>query len=140
MMSQLMTISNLAQAANVNIETVRYYERRGLIKQPRKPAQGWRKYDVQTLRTVRFVKRAQELGFSLDDVEMLLHLRTTQSPRTCGHVRAKARTKLEEVDAKMRDLAAIRLVLAEMADACPGEGPGSSCPILDALDQGEHTQ
>lgn len=129
-----MTISGLAEAANVNVDTIRYYERRGLIKQPRKPGQGWRRYDEQALRTIRFVKRAQALGFSLDDIEMLLRLRTMESPRACTRVSAKARTKIEEVDAKMRDLAAIREVLTRVADACPGEGPGSACPILDALD------
>ena len=134
MTSATMTISGLAEAANVNVETIRYYERRGLIKQPRKPGQGWRRYDDQALRTVQFVKRAQALGFSLDDIEMLLRLRTTESPRTCARVAAKARDKIAEVDAKMRDLAAIREVLVAVADACPAEGPGSECPILDALD------
>jgi len=129
-----MTISGLAEAASVNVETIRYYERRGLIKQPRKPGQGWRRYDQQALRTVQFVKRAQALGFSLDDVEMLLRLRTTDSPRTCARVAAKAREKIAEVDTKLRDLTAIREVLVGVADACPAEGPGSACPILDTLD------
>ena len=129
-----MTISGLAVAANVNVETIRYYERRGLIKQPRKPGQGWRRYDEQVLRTVLFVKRAQALGFSLDDIEVLLRLRTTQSSRTCARVAAKARDKIAEVDAKLRDLTAIREVLVAVADACPAEGPGSDCPILDALE------
>lgn len=129
-----MTISGLADAANVNVETVRYYERRGLIKQPRKPGQGWRRYDEQALRRVQFVKRAQALGFSLDDIEILLRLRTTESPRTCASVAAKARDKIAEVDAKLRDLTAIREVLVTVAAACPAEGPGSTCPILDALD------
>lgn len=134
MASEGMTISELAGAANVNVETIRYYERRHLIKQPRKSGSGWRRYGVQALRTIRFVKRAQELGFSLDDIEMLLRLRTTDSPRTCARVRTKARGKIAEVDAKLRDLTAIREVLVSLADACPGEGPGSACPILDALD------
>jgi len=132
-----MTISGLAEAAKVNTETIRYYERRGLIRQPRKPTQGWRRYDSQVLRRLRFVKRAQVLGFSLDDIEMLLRLRTTESPRTCARVSAKARAKIEEVDAKICDLAAIREVLVSVADACPGEGPGRACPILDAMDEGE---
>jgi len=129
-----MTISGLAEAANVNVETVRYYERRGLIRQPKKPVQGWRRYDEQVLRTLRFVKRAQDLGFSLDDIETLMKLRATDSPWACTRVRAKAREKLEEVEAKIRDLVAIRDVLSSVAEACPGEGPGSICPILDVMD------
>lgn len=126
------TIGELASEAGVHVETVRYYERRGLIARPRK-AGGWRRYDDLALRTLRFVKRAQELGFSLAEIRALLALRTSASTRTCARVRAQADEKLAEVDAKIRDLVAIRGVLEELTRACPSDGPAQSCPILAAL-------
>lgn len=127
------TIGELAKAAGVHVETVRYYERRGLLAQPRS-AGGRRRYDEQALRTLRFVKRAQELGFSLEQIRGLLALRTSASPRTCARVSAQAREKLAEVEAKIRDLSAIRAVLQKLTGACPADGPAASCPILDVLD------
>jgi len=127
------TISHLAEAVGVNVETIRYYERRGLIKQPTKPLTGWRRYDDAALRTVRFIKRAQQLGFSLDQIEDLMKLTASNSERTCARVRSKARAKLDEIDSKVRDLKAMREVLAELANTCPGSGPAQSCPILEAI-------
>ena len=129
-----MTIGALAKAASVNIETIRYYERRGLVAQPDKPVRGRRRYGGRALRTVRFVKRAQALGFSLDDIETLLRMRSAQSRRTCARVVSKARDKIAEIDGKLRDLRAIREVLVAVADQCPADGPGQPCPILAALD------
>jgi MerR family mercuric resistance operon transcriptional regulator len=115
------------------VETVRYYEQRGLLKQPRKSG-GWRRYDDEALRVLRFVKRAQELGFSLDEVHELLSLRASKSTRTCARVRSAAETKLADVEAKIRDLEAIRRTLRELATTCPNEGTADACPILGALD------
>jgi MerR family mercuric resistance operon transcriptional regulator len=127
------TIGALAREAGIHVETVRYYEQRGLLKQPRR-AGGWRRYDEEALRVLRFVKRAQELGFSLDEVHELLSLRTSQSTRTCGRVRSAAEAKLADVEAKLRDLEAIRRTLRDLATTCPVEGPAGACPILSALD------
>jgi len=127
------TIGSLARDAGVHVETVRYYEQRGLLKQPRR-GRGWRRYDDEALRVLRFVKRAQELGFSLDEVQELLSLRTSASERTCTQVRAAAESKLHDVDAKIRDLEAIRSTLKRLAERCPSEGPPDVCPILSALD------
>lgn len=126
------TIGELAEAGGVHVETVRYYERRGLLSRPRRAA-GWRRYDEQALRTLRFVKRAQELGFSLDEIRGLLALRSSASIRTCDRVRAQAVEKLAEVEAKIRDLAGIRAVLEELTRACPSDGPAEHCPILRSL-------
>jgi Hg(II)-responsive transcriptional regulator len=126
------TIGALAAAAGVHVETVRYYERRGLLAKPR-AVRGWRRYDDQALQTLRFVKRAQKLGFSLAEIAELLALRRSTRERTCARVRARAQEKLAEVDAKLRDLLAIRGALAELAAACPAEGPAGRCPILSAL-------
>jgi len=134
------TISSLAREAGVNVETVRYYERRGLIRQPRRPLSGWRRYDNAALRTIRFVKRAQQLGFTLEQIEDLLTLKKSTSERACARVRGRAQAKLEEIDDKIRDLMAMREVLAELASACPGSGPAQACPILDAIDATEVTR
>lgn len=127
------TIGELARAANVHVETVRYYERRGLLDQPRRIG-GWRRYGDEALRKLRFVRRAQELGFSLDEIAELFSLRTSSSMRTCSRVRAKAQSKLIEIDRKLEDLKAIRKTLQELTAICPTEGPGASCPILAAMD------
>ena len=126
------TIGELARDAGVHVETVRYYERRGLLKQPRR-ASGWRRYDEEALRALQFVKRAQELGFSLDEVSQLLSLRSSSSERTCNRVRVRAEAKLADIDAKIRDLTAIRATLEQLARACPNDGPAGQCPILGAI-------
>src|SRR5258708_40029621 len=115
------TIGVLARDAGVHIETVRYYERRGILKQPRR-ATGWRRYDDDALRLLYFVKRGQELGFTLGEVHELLSLRASKSSRTCARVRAAAEAKLLDVAAKIRDLEAIRRTLTKLAGACPTDG------------------
>lgn len=128
------TISGLAQDAGVNVETIRYYERIGMLRQPRKPLQGWRRYDETALRRIRFIKRSQQLGFTLAEVKELLGLRASASAATCKRVSKKAGDKIVEIDDKVRDLMAVRDVLADLAGSCPEDGTGRPCPILDALD------
>src|SRR5260370_13701440 len=91
------TIGELARDAGVHVETVRYYERRGLLKQPRR-ATGWRRYDDDALRLLHFVKRAQELGFALGEVHELLSLRASKSTRACPRVLAPAEAKILDVE------------------------------------------
>ena len=127
-----LTVGRLAGEAGVNVETIRYYERRGLLKAPARGRSGWRRYDQEALRTLLFVKRAQRLGFTLEEVGELLKLRATKSERSCERVRGRAKEKLEEIDSKIRDLQAMRRALAGLARRCkPSEG--ASCPVLDAL-------
>ena len=130
------TISRLARDAGVNVETIRYYERVGLLRQPRKPAEGWRRYDEESLLRIRFIKRGQQLGFSLAEVKVLLGLRGSDSPRTCARVSQRAIEKLAEIDAKIRDLQAMRDVLAGLTETCAGVGTGDACPMLRALEVG----
>ncbi len=132
------TIGELARDAGVHVETVRYYERRGLLKQPRR-ATGWRRYDDDALRLLHFVKRAQELGFALGEVHELLSLRASKSTRACARVRAAAEAKIVDVEAKLRDLDANRRTLTKLAQACPTDGPVETCPILEALDVEEES-
>jgi DNA-binding transcriptional MerR regulator len=127
------TIGQLAREAGVNVETIRYYERIGLIKQPEVPQEGWRAYDDTTLRVVRFVKRAQALGLGLDDARALLDLRT--DPRgDCASAREIALAKLGDIEARIRELTSLRDALRAVAEMCPGTGPTSACPFLDLVE------
>ena len=128
-----LTIGKAAKKAGVGVETIRFYERRGLIEQPRKPGStGFRLYPADTVQRIRFIKRAQELGFSLREVEELLSLRTDPSS-DCGNVRAADMVKVKEVEQKTKELKQIRAALHAIIDACPGQGDIGTCTILEAL-------
>ena len=129
-----MTIGTAARKAGVGVETIRFYERRGLIEQPPRPSgNGFRVYPEQSIQRIRFIRQAQDLGFSLKEIEVLLSLRA--DPTTdCADVRERAQTKLEEVNNKIARLAAIQSALKSLIDACPGQGAVRSCSILEALE------
>ncbi|MGQ0663587.1 MAG: MerR family DNA-binding protein [Pseudomonadota bacterium] len=128
-----MTIARAARAAGVGVETIRFYERRGLIVQPRKPANGgFREYDAETVGRIRFIRQAQELGFSLREIEELLSLRADPNA-DCSEVRTQATTKRDEVRQKIAHLERIRAALDMLIAACPGKGAVTACSILDAL-------
>jgi Cu(I)-responsive transcriptional regulator len=128
-----MTIGRLAEQAGVGVQTVRYYERRGLLPAaPRRPS-GYREYDGAALDRLRFIRRAQELGFTLAEIAELLALRL--DPRTtAADVKARAGRKLESVAGKIRDLERIRDALTHLAGQCRGgRGPTGDCPLVEAL-------
>lgn len=127
------TIGKAAEKAGVKIATIRYYERRGLIAQPRKPESGFRIYPQETIRRVCFIRQAQDIGFSLAEIEELLSLEAA-ADADCGDVRERAMKKRAEVEAKIRRLNSIREALDELIAACPGRGAIRSCSILKALD------
>ena len=128
-----MTIGKAAGRAGVGVETVRFYERRGLIDQPTTPANGgFRVYPEQTVERIRFIRQAQELGFSLAEIAGLLALRADPSA-DCADVRDHARAKLDEVDRKIAGLEHLRSALAQIIAACPGQGALQTCTIMDAL-------
>jgi Hg(II)-responsive transcriptional regulator len=128
-----MTIGQAAGNAGCGVETVRFYERRGLIDQPPRPANGgFRVYPEATVERIRFIRQAQELGFSLAEIAGLLALRADPSA-DCAEVRDHARAKLDEVDRKIAGLEHLRLALAQIIAACPGQGALRSCTIMDAL-------
>jgi MerR family mercuric resistance operon transcriptional regulator len=130
-----MRIGKVAERAGVGVETVRFYERMGLVERPRKPIDGgYRAYPAEAVDRIRFVRQAQRLGFSLKEVEELLLLRSDPSTE-CADVRERAQTKLDEVNRKIADLAGIRGVLEDLVHRCKGDGPAAdSCPILEALE------
>lgn len=130
----MMTIGHLAEDAGVNVETVRFYERKGLITQPSRPRAGYRRYDEKTSRRIRFIREAQELGFSLTEIRQLLSLRV--DPKTsCLQVKDAAETKITSIDEKIATLKTMRKALVDITNTCSGKGPTTECPILDALDQ-----
>lgn len=131
-MRRAFTIGRVARAAGVGVETVRFYERRGLLRRPPRPAGGFREYDPGTVERIRFIRRAQQLGFSLREIAELLSLRTDPAA-DCADVRARARRKREDVDRRIADLLAIRVALDELIAACPGGGGLRHCTILGAL-------
>lgn len=128
------TISKAASQAGVGVETIRFYERRGLINQPRRPADGgFRVYPGETVERIRFIRQAQTLGFSLGEISELLSLRADPQAE-CGAVRRRAEVKLEEVDRKVARLRQIGWALEAVIAACPGRGALGSCSILEFLE------
>jgi MerR family transcriptional regulator, copper efflux regulator len=130
---QTLTIGELARSARVNLETIRYYERERLIPEPPRTAGRHRAYAPSAAKRLRFIKRAQELGFTLAEIRELLDLRRDPE-QLCtdavGHVDAK----LSEVEAKIRHLQAIKRALARLKNSCDGNCQVSDCPILESLD------
>ena len=128
-MSEL-TIGSLADEAGVNVETIRYYQRRGLMPEPDKPAQGYRRYDATTVKRVRFIKRAQALGFTLEEIGGLLEL---DEAHACAETRELASHKLEAIETKLADLAAMRKALTALLCQCDAGAMKGNCPIIHAL-------
>ncbi len=127
------SIGELAKQANVHVETLRYYERRGLIPKPHRTVSNYRVYSSENLRRVKFIKQAQELGFSLNEIKKLLALRATPRAR-CADVRKYAAHKIEDIDGKIRSLTRMRKTLEKLIAECSGDGPATQCPILESLD------
>jgi Hg(II)-responsive transcriptional regulator len=128
-----LTIGQVAKAAHVNVETLRYYERRGLVPKPPRSLSLYRRYPEDTPPRVRFVKGAQALGFSLEEIRALLSLRATPKAR-CGDVKRRTEAKINEIEARLRALRAMSGALKRLVAQCDGELPASSCPILESLD------
>jgi len=126
------TIGQLAKKANVNLETIRYYERRGLLPEPPRNKSGHRQYSVEEVKRTQFIKRCQALGFSLKEVSELLSLRVIPGT-TCGDIKARAETKIADVEKRIVDLEKIRKALLRMSSKCIGKGPVGQCPILEEL-------
>ena len=124
-----LTIGHIARAAGVNIETVRYYQRRGLVSLPPKRARGFRYYTPETASRLRFIKRAQALGMSLKEVQRLIRI---DAKGACKETRALAVEKLALVESKLVELARLRDVLQELVAACD-QPHGASCPIIERL-------
>jgi Hg(II)-responsive transcriptional regulator len=128
-----MKIGEVAARAGVNPQTLRYYERRGLLREPDRSQSGYRSYSPDAVRVVRFVKHAQELGFTLSDIDELLQLAAGE-PGTCRAVRALAKTKLAELDRKIAMLRAMRRSLERLVKTCDRPRAQRECPLLQAIE------
>ena len=124
-----LTIGKLAERAEVNVETIRYYQRRGLLDEPDKPFGGFRRYPAAVAKRVRFIKRAQALGFTLKEVAGLLRL---DESNACAETRELAAHKLALIDEKLKELRAIRIGLSALVTKC-GTGSNRACPIIHVL-------
>jgi len=123
-------IGKLARLAKVGIDTIRYYERNGLLAPSTRLTSGYRRYGDLELARLRFIRRAQRLGFSLKEIGVLLNL---SARRNVAQVKRAAQSKLEDIDARLADLHRVRDGLSQLIEACPGHGRAAECPILRAL-------
>ena len=124
-----MRSSEVATKAQVNVQTLRYYERRGLLAEPQRTSSGYRVYTPDAVQVVRFVKRAQQLGFTLDDIEDLLHL-ADGGPDSCQEAKAMARSRIADLQRRIDELAGMRDALARLVDTCDQPRRKRDCPIL----------
>jgi MerR family mercuric resistance operon transcriptional regulator len=129
-MEQRFTIGKVAASAGVNVETIRFYHRRGLLVEPQKEAGGFRYYDEDTIAQLRFIKRAQAIGFSLDEIKGLMRLNQAGS---CQQTHDLAVAKLELVEEKIEDLKRIQKTLKQLIKECEVGKGNISCPIIEAL-------
>ena len=132
-MVQPLRIGEVAREAGVNVQTLRYYERRGILPEPDRTAAGYRTYDPEAVRIVRFVKRAQDLGFTLQEIEDLLALRQNRRAN-CGRVKSLAEAKLGQVEENLVDLRRLKRALSGLVESCETKRASLDCPILEALE------
>ncbi|SHG39544.1 MerR family transcriptional regulator, mercuric resistance operon regulatory protein [Fodinibius roseus] len=126
-------IGEVARRASVNKETVRYYEKRELIPKPDRRRSGYRIFTQRHIDQIKFIKRSQELGFTLSEIQELLELRMDEDT-TCSEIKSEAQEKYQDVVEKIEDLQRIKNTLVNLIDSCAGEGPKGDCPILVALE------
>ncbi|MBI2297131.1 MAG: heavy metal-responsive transcriptional regulator [Betaproteobacteria bacterium] len=131
-----LTIGKVARSAGMAIDTVRYYEREGLLEKPARTAAGYRHYRPEVVARLRFIRQAKELGFSLKEIKELLSLRVAPG-KSCADVKARAETKIADVEQRIAQLDRMKRALTKLATACSGRGPVSECPILEAMETRE---
>ena len=131
-MSDSLTIGILAKRGGVNVETIRYYQRRGLLQEPSKPRGGFRQYPLDSVKRVHFIKRAQSLGFTLEEIVGLLGL---DERKACMETREIASQKLTLIEQKIFDLSKMKKALARLVRACDASSAGEPCPIIHLLVQ-----
>lgn len=131
--TRTLSIGEVARAAGVGVETVRFYEKSDLIGRPARTESGYRQYRPEVVREVQFIRAAKGLGFTLNEIRELLSLRVTKG-KACTAVRRRALEKMAAVDAKVAELRRVRDALSELVAACASSESSSSCALLDALD------
>ncbi len=135
----LLTIGQVAKQTGVKVETIRFYEREGLIGTPLRSDAGYRQYQDDVVRRIRFIKRAKDLGFTLKEVAELLSLQAAPDV-SCADIKARAQGKITDIEERIRILGRMKRALERLAAECSGNGPVTECPILGALDPDEEPQ
>ena len=134
-----LTIGEVAKQTGVTVETIRFYEKQGLIATPHRSESGYRQYKAETIKRVRFIQRAKDVGFTLKDIAELLALK--KEPGTsCSDIKLRALEKMSEVDKKVEDLKRIHDSLSQLVVKCSGSGDLSECPILESLELDERKE
>lgn len=133
---QALTVGKLARQSGVAIETLRYYERRGLLPEAERTAAGYRLFRADTVRRLRFIRRAQTLGFSLDEIAELLSL-SDDARRSAAEVKSLTQRKIADIEVRIRDLQRMKRGLTRLDQQCSGHGSTDECPILAALADSE---
>ena len=128
-----MTIGQMARSAGASVETIRFYERQGLLQHPARSPSGYRKYPPEAVSRVRLIRQAKDLGFSLKEIKELLALRVMPG-KSCRDVRSRAERKIVDIEQRIVALRRMKAALTKLAAACTGRGPTSECPILEALE------
>jgi MerR family transcriptional regulator, copper efflux regulator len=128
-----LTIGWVARRAGLAIDTVRYYEREGLLEKPARTSSGYRQYPADAVARLRFIRQAKELGFTLSEIRELLALKVAPG-KSCADVRARTKAKIIDIEQRVAQLNRMKRALAKLAVACSGRGPTSECPILDAME------
>ena len=128
-----LSIGQVARRAGVGIDTIRFYERQGVLKKPLRRDSGYRQYSEEVVKRIRFIQRAKLLGFSLKEITDLLML-CVDGPTSGEQVKEATLAKLDQVEHKLVELERMRQALLQVVSLCTGEGPASACPMLDALD------
>lgn len=128
-----LTIGTVAREAGVGVETIRFYERAGLIDDPRRRPSGYREYGPDVVRRIRFIRHAKDLGFTLREIKELLELRV-ESDRHCGEVLELAQAKIAGIEQRIDALQRMKQVLSKLTTACRRRRPTQACPILEAID------
>ena len=131
-----LTIGQVARACEVGVETIRFYEREGLVPQPARPEVGFRRYPPETVKRILFIQRSKALGFSLREILDLLSLRV-DSARSCNRVRKHAEEKIADIEERIETLRGMRQALDKLVAACGSRSARGECPILEALEEGE---
>jgi len=130
-----LTIGQVAKAAGIGVETIRFYERQGLLAEPARRSSGYRSYSEAAVARLQFIRRAKDLGFTLSEIKSLLELRRDPTA-TAADVRRQARQKIEDIEERIRSLGEIRGALLHLVEQCHGHGSLSECPIVDAMEHG----
>lgn len=131
-----LTSGEVAKRAGIGVEALRFYQRKGLVPEPPRTANRYRRFPLDTVRRLRFIQRAQAIGFTLDEIAELLELRVDPEA-DCDEVRERATARLREVEEKIHHLERVRSTLSELVTACTHRNPSTECPILGALEPEE---